>query len=166
MPSRAHVIGSFVHVMAVSDRILVHVGAGELRPVDPAEVFVLEAEGDETRVRLRSARPFRSERSLGDLEAVFAPPTASCASTAITWSTCGASALSGDATTAGIGSYAWIRRSTASSPSAATACKSSGQRSSAEPSLTALLRKLASPRSTTLFEAAPPLAVLQVLGSA
>ena len=73
MPSGAHVIGRFVHVMAVSDRILVQAGVGELRPVDPAEVFVLEAEGGETRVRLRSARPFLSARSLGDLETVFAP---------------------------------------------------------------------------------------------
>ena len=36
-------------------------------PLDPAEIFLLEAEGDETVVRTRGRRPLRDVRSLGEL---------------------------------------------------------------------------------------------------
>ncbi|MDX1632482.1 MAG: LytTR family DNA-binding domain-containing protein [Thermoanaerobaculia bacterium] len=57
----------------LKDRILVEVDRGELRAVDPGEVYLLEAEGDETHVRLRTAQTFVSYRSLGRLEELFAP---------------------------------------------------------------------------------------------
>lgn len=59
--------------MALPDRILVEVAPGELRPVDPAEVYFLEAEGERTRLRLRSARSFVFYRALGALEPLFGP---------------------------------------------------------------------------------------------
>lgn len=55
----------------LEDRILVEVDSGELRAVDPADVYMLEAEGDETHVRLRTARTFVSYRPLGRLEELF-----------------------------------------------------------------------------------------------
>jgi DNA-binding LytR/AlgR family response regulator len=36
-------------------------------PLDPAEIFLLEAEGDETVVRTRGRRPLRDVRSLGEV---------------------------------------------------------------------------------------------------
>jgi DNA-binding LytR/AlgR family response regulator len=48
-------------------RLLLHLDDGRRVPLDPAEIFLLEAEGDETVVRTRGRRPLRDMRSLGEL---------------------------------------------------------------------------------------------------
>ncbi len=57
----------------LSDRLLIHLEPGLRQPVDPDEVFYLEAVGDETRVRTRSARTLTDLRRLGKLVEAFAP---------------------------------------------------------------------------------------------
>jgi len=48
-------------------RVLLHLEHGRRVPLDPAEIFLLEAAGDETLVRTRGRRPLRDVRSLGEL---------------------------------------------------------------------------------------------------
>ena len=55
------------------DKVLVHLGDFVRNPIDPAEVYFLEAVGDQTLIRTRSARPWRDVRSLGELLPRFAP---------------------------------------------------------------------------------------------
>jgi len=50
---------------------LLHLGDGRRVPVEPSEVFLLEAVGDETEVRLRGTRSLRDVRSLGQVLARF-----------------------------------------------------------------------------------------------
>ena len=53
---------------SVARRVLIHVAGGRRIPIEPDEVFLLEAMGDETNVRTRGARKLRDVRSLGELE--------------------------------------------------------------------------------------------------
>ena len=53
-------------------RILLHLPGRTRRSVDPADIYYLEAEGDETLVRLRSKRRLRDVRSLGEVLPIFA----------------------------------------------------------------------------------------------
>jgi DNA-binding LytR/AlgR family response regulator len=55
------------------EKVLVHIGDSVRKPIDPADVYYLEAVGDETLIRTRSARPLRDVRSLGELLPRFAP---------------------------------------------------------------------------------------------
>jgi hypothetical protein len=55
------------------EKVLVHFGDFVRKPIDPAEVYFLEAVGDQTLIRTRSARPLRDVRSLGELLPRFAP---------------------------------------------------------------------------------------------
>jgi DNA-binding LytR/AlgR family response regulator len=55
------------------EKVLVHFGNFVRKPIDPAEVYFLEAVGDETLIRTRSARPLRDVRSLGELLPRFTP---------------------------------------------------------------------------------------------
>jgi len=48
-------------------RILVHLAGRRRRVVDAQDVYYLEAQGDETDVRLRGARRLRDVRSLGEV---------------------------------------------------------------------------------------------------
>lgn len=48
-------------------RVLLHLDDGRRVPLDPAEIFLLEAKGDETVVRTSGRRPLRDVRSLGEL---------------------------------------------------------------------------------------------------
>lgn len=48
-------------------RVLLHLGRDRRRAVEPRDVYFLEAEGETTLVRLRSARRVRDGRALGDL---------------------------------------------------------------------------------------------------
>jgi two-component system LytT family response regulator len=48
-------------------RVLLHLADGRRIPVEPDEVFLLEADGDETSVRTRSRRTLRDVRSLGEI---------------------------------------------------------------------------------------------------
>ncbi len=57
----------------VLDRVVLHLGDGERRVVDPADVYYLEAQDEDTRVRLRSARPLVDMRPIGYLLPHFAP---------------------------------------------------------------------------------------------
>jgi DNA-binding LytR/AlgR family response regulator len=54
-------------------RVLLHLDDGSRVPLDPAEIFLLEAEGDETAVRTRGRRPLRDVRSLGELMRCLPP---------------------------------------------------------------------------------------------
>ena len=55
------------------EKILVHFGDFVRKPIDPAEVYFLEAVGDQTLIHTRSARAFRDVRSLGELLPRFTP---------------------------------------------------------------------------------------------
>ena len=55
------------------DKVLVHIGESVRKPIDPAEVYYLEAVGDETLIRTRSRRSLRDVRSLGELQPDFEP---------------------------------------------------------------------------------------------
>ncbi len=55
------------------DRLLLHLADGLRQVVDPADVYYLEAKGEDTRVRLRSARPLVDRRPLRDLLPMFQP---------------------------------------------------------------------------------------------
>jgi len=52
-------------------RVLLHLEDGRRVPVEPDEVFYLEAHGDETEVRTRGRRRLRDVRSLAELTARF-----------------------------------------------------------------------------------------------
>lgn len=58
------------------DRVLLHVRRGSRlvkRAVDPADVYLLEADGGDTLVRLRGSRPVRDARRLAEVAALFEP---------------------------------------------------------------------------------------------
>jgi DNA-binding LytR/AlgR family response regulator len=57
----------------VPHRVLLHLDEGRRVPVDPAEVFFLEADGDQTEVRTRGKRRLRDLRSLAEVMARFPP---------------------------------------------------------------------------------------------
>ena len=52
-------------------RVLLHLEDGRRVPIDPAEVFLLEGDGDRTEVRTRGRRRLRDLRSLGEVLALF-----------------------------------------------------------------------------------------------
>jgi DNA-binding LytR/AlgR family response regulator len=54
-------------------RFGVRVDRDRLRLVDPAEVFVLEADGSETVLRMAGRRKLRDPRALGELMPLFSP---------------------------------------------------------------------------------------------
>ena len=56
-----------------TQRFLVHLAARERQPIDPAEIYYLEAEDDTTTIRLRSSRPLVDTRSLGEIEPLLSP---------------------------------------------------------------------------------------------
>jgi len=51
--------------------VLLHTASSRRIPIDPEEVFLLEAHGDETEVRTRGRRRLRDVRSLGEVLAHF-----------------------------------------------------------------------------------------------
>lgn len=58
------------------DRVLLHVRRGSQvvrRAVDPADVYLLEADGGDTLVRLRGARRLRDVRRLAAVAPLFEP---------------------------------------------------------------------------------------------
>ena len=55
------------------DRVLLHLVDGQRTPVDPADVYFLEAVGSETLVRGRSRRRLEDVRPLGELMRLFKP---------------------------------------------------------------------------------------------
>ena len=55
------------------DRVVLNVGDGLRQVVDPADVYYLETRGDDTLVRMRSAKPLVDLRRLGELVPLFAP---------------------------------------------------------------------------------------------
>ena len=54
-------------------RILLHLADRHRRPIDPGEVYYLEADGDDTLVRLRGRNQLRDVRRLAELEKLLAP---------------------------------------------------------------------------------------------
>ena len=57
--------------MSFPARVLLRHADGSRTPVDPDEVFLLEADGDETRVRMRAADELIDVRMLGELVPLF-----------------------------------------------------------------------------------------------
>ena len=55
------------------DLILLHLQDGKRLPVDPQEIYLLEAEGGETLVRTRRAQPVTDVRQLSELIDAFEP---------------------------------------------------------------------------------------------
>jgi DNA-binding LytR/AlgR family response regulator len=48
-------------------RVLIHLRRGRRVPLEPEEIFLLQARGDETEVRTRGRRRLRDIRSLGEV---------------------------------------------------------------------------------------------------
>ena len=57
--------------MSTSGLILIHLRDFVRRPIDPADIYYLEADGDETLIRGRSSKLLRDVRSLGELSPAF-----------------------------------------------------------------------------------------------
>jgi hypothetical protein len=64
-------MGAMTDAPRAPRRVLLHLEPGLRVPVEPDEVFLLEADGDETRVRTRGCRRLRDIRSLGEVLARF-----------------------------------------------------------------------------------------------
>jgi len=60
-------------MVVLEDRILLHLQDGRRIPVDPQDIYFLEAEGGETLVRTRHARPLTDVRQLSELIDAFEP---------------------------------------------------------------------------------------------
>ena len=60
-------------MIILEDRLLLHLQDGKRIPVDPQEIYLLEAEGGETLVRTRHAQPLTDVRQLSELFDVFEP---------------------------------------------------------------------------------------------
>jgi DNA-binding LytR/AlgR family response regulator len=60
-------------MIVLEDRILLHLQDGRRIPVDPQEIYLLEAEGGETLVRTRHAQPLTDVRQLSELIDAFEP---------------------------------------------------------------------------------------------
>ena len=60
-------------MIVVEDRILLHLQNARRIPVDPQEIFFLEAQGGETLVRTRHAQRLTDVRQLGELIATLEP---------------------------------------------------------------------------------------------
>jgi DNA-binding LytR/AlgR family response regulator len=56
-----------------SNLILIHLADGARQPIDPGDVYLLEAAGGETHIRTRAAERHLDVRTLGDLETLFQP---------------------------------------------------------------------------------------------
>jgi len=56
-------------------RVLVHLDDGRRVPLEPEEIFLLEAHGDETELRTRGRRRLRDVRALGQVVARLPPGT-------------------------------------------------------------------------------------------
>jgi DNA-binding LytR/AlgR family response regulator len=59
--------------MAAIDRVLVHVTGNRRLPIEPAKIYYLEADVDETLLRSRSKQIMRDLRSLGEVLPSFEP---------------------------------------------------------------------------------------------
>jgi DNA-binding LytR/AlgR family response regulator len=60
-------------MIVLKDLILLHLQDGRRIPVDPQEIYLLEAEGGETLVRTRHAQPLTDVRQLSKLLGAFEP---------------------------------------------------------------------------------------------
>ena len=60
-------------MIVLEDRILLHLQDGRRMPVQPQEIYLLEAEGGETVVRTRHALPLTDVRQLSELIDTFKP---------------------------------------------------------------------------------------------
>jgi len=60
-------------MIVLEDRILLHLQDGLRIPVDPQEIYLLQAEGGETLVRTRHAQPLADVRQLSELIDTFEP---------------------------------------------------------------------------------------------
>ena len=55
------------------NRVLIHVSRSEHRVIDPDDVYLLEARGGETEIRLRSSSPLVDVRPIGEVMPAFEP---------------------------------------------------------------------------------------------
>lgn len=53
---------------ASNGRLLLHLGPGLRQAIDPGDIYFVEAEGDDTKVRTRAARALRDVRPIGEIE--------------------------------------------------------------------------------------------------
>jgi DNA-binding LytR/AlgR family response regulator len=56
-----------------NERLLLHLARDRRRGLDPRDIYFLEATGETTLVRLRSARRLRDARALGELVPLLSP---------------------------------------------------------------------------------------------
>ncbi len=54
-------------------RVLIHMSRSEHRVVDPDDVYLLEARGGETEIRLRASSPLVDVRPIGEVMPAFEP---------------------------------------------------------------------------------------------
>lgn len=52
-------------------RLLLHLGPGLRRAIDPGDIYFVEAAGDDTRVRTRASRTIRDVRPMGEIARVL-----------------------------------------------------------------------------------------------
>ena len=57
----------------VPNRILIHISRTEHRVLDPNDVYLLNARGGETEIRLRSRTPLVDVRPIGEVAPMFEP---------------------------------------------------------------------------------------------
>ncbi|MEO2048709.1 MAG: LytTR family DNA-binding domain-containing protein [Pirellulales bacterium] len=55
------------------DRVLLHITHSRRVPVDPAKIYLLEADGGDTIIRTRSKKKLRDVRRLGELLTAYEP---------------------------------------------------------------------------------------------
>jgi len=55
------------------DRVLIHLSDSRRVPVDPAKIYLLQADGGDTILRTRSKKTLRDVRALGELLAAYEP---------------------------------------------------------------------------------------------
>ena len=63
-------MGYLIHM--VRQHLLVHLSRNEHRVLDPDDVYLVQADGDQSLVRLRGRQPLVDVRPLGDLEPILA----------------------------------------------------------------------------------------------
>ena len=56
-----------------TDRVLLHLAPDLRRPIEVEDIYLLEADGGDTLVRLRSRKPLRDVRRLAELARILAP---------------------------------------------------------------------------------------------
>jgi len=70
---RKPVVATIMEHMPANTRVLLHLTDYRRVPIDPQSVYYLEADGDSTLIRTRSARRLRDVRGLGEVLPAYLP---------------------------------------------------------------------------------------------